>query len=735
MAEYRRTEISSGSLNTNTTIKKENVLNSYRSYTYNFTLAAIRRDQVNNPESYRNSELDLVILKSSGKGNSTLSTNVTPIERKNTSENSSADTNESSSQLVEGFNKKSPGRFDMFIDGVEISTLMGFSKEASTTIPTTLKFDVFEPYSINGFIEALHVAAVAGGYLTYAQASFVLKMEFIGYPDDESVEDSTAKKIELSERYFVFKFTGIEIDLSEKGTRYKCSAIPFNELGFGQSNVIKKPTNASGSTVQELLEDLMKNITSQILDANKSSKEGLNANKGDIYEIKFPTYEEQSINFDGVNDIGKSKILEPNKENTLYKFVDNGEDQQDAYNPTPGGKTKVTKASIIGSTPVVNFFNGSVLNEAIAAVIRDSTYLRDKLKNIKQNLDENDMFDYFLVSVDVEDQTEIDEESRKPFRKYTYVVTPYKIHFTKIPNYASQLFDSSKMKKRTVREYNYVYTGKNIDVLNFKLNFNLLYFEAIPYAMGNNNRPGSKDLASSPKVDSIQVKGDSQTVIKSNEIPVPKQDVVTYNTVPTDGKASQLLDDPYSVLAINLHEAVINSKVNMLTGEIQIIGDPLYLVTGSMANYRPKLNPDMPSVTVSGEAAHTLGEVLININFSNPIDINPLEDGGMMYFDKNKAPFSGIYKVLKAHSSFKDGQFTQRLEIIRIPGQTDNTKEVTNPEEKVISKPTSGEVSSETPETQDQTTNESPSNSDNSSNVSENLGTKSPLASMMEWYE
>jgi hypothetical protein len=40
-----------------------------------------------------------------------------------------------------------------------------------------------------------------------------------------------------------------------------------------------------------------------------------------------------------------------------------------------------------------------------------------------------------------------------------------------------------------------------------------------------------------------------------------------------------------------------------------------------------------------------------------------------MFFDPKRAPFSGVYRVLKVVSTFKDGDFKQRLNIMRLPGQ------------------------------------------------------------------
>lgn len=682
-----KAENSNSSQNTFT----ENVLNKYRSYTYNFTIFAIRRTELTDLSYKKTDEnLDLVVLKSSGKGSkSNLSTNVTPVQKrtnvkeqvltssgwKETTE-VSIENDSSGKALVESFNKNSPGRFDFFIDNVEINTTMGFSQESSTTIPTTIKFEVFEPYGINGFIESLHVSAVAAGYPSYPQAKYGLKMSFLGYPDDKPVEQLSPEKIDKSERYFIFSFTGLEVEVTERGTRYRCTAVPYSELGFGQSNVTKKPGSASGSTVQELLSDFMTNLTRQMIESNKAGKEGENTQSySDVYEIKFPSSTET------VNAIGQAKVLQPLKENTLYKFFDSGSAGASGYDANGTKPNNASpKRSLINSKPTINFFNNAAIHEIIAAVIRDSEYLRNKLQNIKENI-VDEMFDYFLISIDIEDTGIIDEQSRRFYKKYTYIVVPYKIHRTKIPNYAGQTIDSDSLKKRVLREYNYIYTGKNVDILNFKLNFNTLYFEAIPYALGNNERPGSKDLASVNAVSRPKLAPENIKKIQINQIPVPTQEVVPYNTVPVDGKAGQLLDDPYSILAINLHEAVVNSKASMITGEINIVGDPLYLVNTSNSDIT---NTDV--ITSNGEAAHKTGDLLITINFNNPVDVGSLENGGWAEFQFQKVPFSGIYKVIRVQSQFREGQFTQKLEIIRIPGQSTDNQTPSDPAEKVVSK-------------------------------------------------
>jgi hypothetical protein len=62
---------------------------------------------------------------------------------------------------------------------------------------------------------------------------------------------------------------------------------------------------------------------------------------------------------------------------------------------------------------------------------------------------------------------------RKVYAKnITYSVQPYSIY-----NVKSDVAPQGKIKN-FVKEYNYIYTGQNVDVLDFEINFNTLYYTA-----------------------------------------------------------------------------------------------------------------------------------------------------------------------------------------------------------------------------------------------------------------
>jgi len=691
---------------------EKNVLFGYRSISYHFTLAGLSKDYLKNPDKLRESTLDFVIAKSGGKGISGFTIPGAPTDneinasvptanddardrRLQIKQTAVNDKKIENIELVRNFNTTSPGRFDLFIDQVEIDTTMTFTKEANVTLPTKLQFDILEPYSINGFIEALHVAAVAAGFTSYINAPFVLKVEFWGYPDNDLLDFKDPVKIPDSERYFPFGLTGVEVEVTERGTRYKCNGVPYEQRYMGEPNKLKKPIKMSGSSVSEILTNFVKGLneqnTTMYLAAYKNGK----ANEVDEYKIKFVDWNETEGWVESTSGVlPTKKLVDLSRDNALYGMVNPAESgirsaykEQGKRQPTPEEKEKAP-ASIkyIPGKTAVHFQEGMNVNDVISAVVRDSEYIRDILKDIKKHTDAYGMVDYFQVRTETIVTDVQNPHLKRPAHIFTYVVSPYKIHYSKIPNLADNIINEKELKKLSRREYNYFYTGLNVDVLSFKLNFNTLYFEAIPAALGQKDQPDGKTAAGNQNTPQAKQSSVDNQTASQLQVPLNPKQVVETQIQSYSGTASQPLSDPYSELARNLHNAVVNSKSNMITADIEIAGDPFYLVTGGMGNYNPK--PAGPGKLKGGEASFNQQALMITVNFRNPIDILPLEQGGTMYFDANRIPFSGVYMVTQCGSSFRDGRFTQKLSIVRMPGQIlDYNVQATNIAQSVSTEP------------------------------------------------
>ena len=695
---------------------KNNVLNGYRSVTYNFTLAMLEKDEASQPEAYRDAELKYTILKSGGKGNTGITTDVIPIERvvgqkevtvterkrvgrdnfqkiDKTVKQDIKKMDYGAKDIVEGFNANSPGRFDMYINDVTIGTIMTSDDKSNSTTPTTMTFEVIEPYSMNGFIEALYVAALAAGYESYLDCCLLLKMQFYGYPDDEDLPEP--EEIEDSTRYFPIMLTNIDVDVTERGTRYKCEATASTDRAFGKPAEVKKPIKMEGSTIGEILTNFIANINQQVKESDDKSKKE-KPKDYDTYEIVFPSRNDKGELVDDPPNLAikNKKLNQILQDNILYSMPEpgdtkkpNGYQSDKAEKPTPADQAKKPESiKYIPGKTVINFPQGLKINDAISSVIKDSEYVKDIIESVakKKNPNIPDQFgfiEYFIINVETTNKKEKNSDTKKYYQHFKFLVVPYKVHYTRIPGYSQMDIKEETLKKSSTRTYNYIYTGQNTDVLSFKLNFNTLFFEAVPADMGNKTAKGAIDGAA--PANNVEIKSNTKeqdenmAAYKSRapaktatEMPKPpvKVEVTTIKNY-TGGVAAQPQSDPYSVMARQMHESVINSKASMVTGEMQILGDPFYLATGGIGNYRPKKEKAPRGTTDDGEVDHTYGSVLVTINFRNPIDYNSFEDGGMLNFDGNRVPFSGVYQVNEVTSTFKDGVFSQKLDIMRMPGQ------------------------------------------------------------------
>jgi len=650
-----------------------NILNDYRSVTYNITLATISRDGLKDPDLYRKSGLKYIIASSKGKQSRGISTDVTA--QANSTNTSDA------KQAVESFNKSSGGALDLYIDGLEIDSIITPNPKTGVSQSTTIKFEIYEPFSANGFIEALYTSALAAGWPNYLVACYLLKIEFYGYPDNINSPIAEPVLIDAT-RYIPIRITGSEMDVSEQGTKYRVSAIAYNEIAFSTPNRINSDISMEGVDVYEVLKNFFSNLNKSIQEATSKEVSG-RITIFNEYEIYFPKTPDpdRSINLDLAekNEIGKARMPDLLKENAIFKFVEpaSKEEQFDEDgNPITGDSRVLTQYSkgkesrLLPRKHGIQFSKGSNIHQVIEAVIVDSLYVKGILENIELAKKNNDgMIDYFQVMIHTEPKG-VDPITNEEKFKFKYIVCPYKIHYSMLPDQQNTRYRADSVKSYIKRTYNYIYTGKNIDVLGFKLNFNNLYFQAAMPKQGNSDRAGTANAASAAGSDVIKRQPGQAADAQKSSIPVP-QTISDPDAGSVRGRASPIRSDPYYQIAYQVNQALLES-VNMLTGDIDILGDPFYLSTAGMGNYLPKSKDN--AITVTGESNFNLGPVVVRVNFRNPIDID--ETTGLTKFSE-LTPFSGIYRVNQCRHILRDGVFKQSLKLMRYNGQileNDNRK-------------------------------------------------------------
>ena len=669
---------------------EKNTLYKYRSWVYNFTLGALSPRSLNDNTLLSKDIKQFTILDSAGKG-------TRPVGIGSTVGLSTSTNKEQVQSLIDGFQKNSSGHYDMFIDNVQIKTIAAAgSPQTGPSIATNITFDVYEPYGMAGFIEALQTTAKAAGYSDYVKGVFALRVQFQGYPDNQPVESSKPEVIQGTTRYFILTITSVNVDVTEAGTRYKVEAVPQPQMGFGLANKLSADIKVSGSTVGEVLTNFATAL-GEMTEAEAKARTGIAGNKYQISAPKLSTVlSPQSVKaalltgtFKGgseFSEIVKSKMNDDLKTPNIFKMADpaqfkNGYVDTRAYSTSTQSTAQTTSTNAARTTPtpkdqIVVFSAGSLIHECIAAIVRESYYTRDLMKeeSLLKAKNKDGLLTYFNVRLE-SDLGEFNPVENSFFHTWRYVLEPFQIHFTSIPGQDQGTHDVSPIKAKIKREYNYIYSGKNEDITKFNLNFNNLYFSAMPTAGGNPRSDVPASGAAAPGNQPKVIQGNSNA--GSNNT-----DPNSVGTAPTtqnpdsatrgkpNARASNPQGDAYATMALALHEKVMGN-VDMIQGTLEILGDPYFLTTGGMGNgdlklaeqYLTALGPD----NTGHEAPTTQGNVYININFRNPIDIDP--NTGMLKFS-DLLSYSGIYQVIELENHFKDGMFTQSLNILRVPGQT-----------------------------------------------------------------
>jgi hypothetical protein len=265
----------------------------------------------------------------------------------------------------------------------------------------------------------------------------------------------------------------------------------------------------------------------------------------------------------------------------------------------------------------------------------------------------------------------------------TYFVVPYQVWNTKHPN----LPKKSPVRANCVKQYNYLYTGDNRSVIDFQVEFDMLYFTTVAglkqIEIDNPNRKesGGTDGAdqTEPQLTSDNRKTGSNTITP-----------VTHNLIPHDARnaGNNLQQDPIAVALGTIQDSIYSGpNGEMLTVNMKIIGDPtlvkqddLFINIGeyydpngrSQSSDGIKLNSsNLKDASLNNNSIITdAGEVLAWVQVLVPPDIDENTGGLRLGASASSVnSFTGVYKIMEVQNEFSQGKFVQTLILIRYQEQ------------------------------------------------------------------
>ena len=680
---------------------KTNQLRKYSSYNVIFKLGTLSAYSVNFPDqTYIINGADVSILQSGGGG----------IDGKRI-------------QTVYdalGQSNGTPGNLEYFIDEFEMRAYIAPNRRTGMAQAMPFTFKVHEPYSAGLFLQSLQAAALEAGFSNYLKAPFMLEMDFIGWDDE-----GNATLVEDANRKIPLNLISVEFDVERSGSVYTVKATPWNEQALmDESMRIPDPIQVVGTTLLEALSLGEQGLSTIINSSLQKIADAKNMPSTDYYIVRFPT-QRTSANGIGTNPSGEGTNSATTDELEQIRSrlgVEAGEGIETIVNESLTGyfrglgigtrgnalfenlqSSATSDVSVIGASslvfedtrqdspfgldrftydsennvykrngieitlsnngvPTFSFDKGMSIQAIIEELVTISAYGR----TAPAHADGEGMVRWYKLEPQcfiVPDPT-IEAITGKVARIFVYNVVPYEVH-SSVFSGANSTHSTEERKKQIVKQYDYIYSGRNEDVLAFDLKFNAAFYTAIQgdfseLVAGEQTRNVENPVAANgaPAYNIVQngSGGNVQTTI---------QPVGTSGTYTGGGSYNMT---KAALLAQQFQRALLDSDVDLLTAEMEIWGDPYYIPDSGLGNYNAANSGVTSSLTATGSLDWQRSEVDILINFKTPIDYG--EDGYMEFPGgelgvRSVGQFSGVYKVLRVDTSVSENRLIQKLYLVR----------------------------------------------------------------------
>ena len=655
-----------------------NPLFAYASYTYSLGLACLSEEEANFPDKtyMAGKRLKALICKSA---------NADPNNR-----------------------IKTPyGKFDFFLDNLVLEQNIGFEKASNNTNVTNFSFTITEPYSMGLFMIACQQAAQTQKHDNWRDAPFLLTIEFRG-----NKETGTMSKIPGTNRFIPFYFSNITLTATEAGSVYKCDCMAIAGAALLTHNALfKTDVSPAGRTVQEILQTGEKSLQKIVNDSLQSMVEKKVVEVADQIVILFP--EEiatgEAAGAGSSNKETKSSATVSASASDVYEKLGVSESTinktlvQSSASANAIGKARVGfdqrrkgmqssgKENVVYNTKTSTWDRGKVVNDSSVAEMKFSqdTDIPNAINQVLL------LSDYSSAALDPANVTSegyrqwwrIDTQvfilgsneqkgtGVKP-KLFVYRVVPYHVHASRMmpPNTKPPGFDNGALKAGVVKHYQYLYTGKNVDITRFNIEIN----QGFATIMAADNLTNTRDKVTAGNTGGTDKGVDNNTApLVSGEAPPKKlgenPSIVRYAGTTTTtsglGGAGSGAETP-GVRASRLFQDCLSNINEMYNLDMDIIGDPYWIAQSGLGNYTSQ--PAGENLNKDNSVNYQTGETDILVNFRTPIDLN--QTSGLFKFSglTKSAPimmFSGFYNITNLTSTFANGTFKQNLQGFRRPGQ------------------------------------------------------------------
>ena len=588
-------------------------------------------------------------------------------------------------------------RDDFYFDSLSMKTVIGMNKNTRGTNAIDLSFSIIEPYGLTFLDRLLDVAndPRIGAGQNYVAQPYLLEIKFFG--SDALGEMSTP--IPEITKHIPIRLLGVKIKVGAKGSEYQVSAVPWSHSAFSQNNV-STPANfeIKATTVGDFFDTIgSEDIASKIAE-KKSQREEMELAKLDLADadssartqinnkiqklqasVNAPYLAESyagawnawqqkvaddkhvnfanKLKFNITSDtIASSPIVDPTKmpyNRSNFSIADAKTAQQSQNTavskatPTTGFDTNKMLFNITSGTSVIDVIN---------LVMRNSDFIkRQVLDPLSDKVDFKEGVDVQLYKIiPTIKLLEFDPYRNDYAKETTFHILPYSYKNTKEPNLPKSKITGA------VKEYNYIYSGKNIDIIELAIDFDSAYYTAKIVNRDNiETTSAAIGAADELSVGTDRSKKPAGAGTITPNIHDPQS--VDQSVAATGADTAKS-----SLVATTMKSLYSSSRGDMLNIRMKIIGDPHFIKQDDLF-----INPGDPSYDIkqqmvnSGSLNLDGGDVYVRLNFKTPVDMD--DATGLPRYNTRYANggFTGFYKVIQVENEFRGGQFVQTLNLVR----------------------------------------------------------------------
>lgn len=639
-----------------------NALNKYASYNYVFTLSGLSRDQINKPKSILSDPIHDPIARTGGIGKGNFSqfnstkykfSNFTGQDKKTKSATfKDVESVLPGARYADGVLKRG---HDIFFEKVNILAVPTPNDQRKLMNFTKIEMELTEPYGVTLF-EKLRACAFNNGYIDHVDCPYLLSLEFKGF-DSNGLERQVA-----SRRYMPIKITNCEMEITNAGTRYSVTAVPWSEFGATDRYLYNKWSGkAQGNTFSLACKDFSKFL-------NEKQQKEIDA---------------------GVRTLKDKYIItvDPNFENEIRSGTSN-------FDLEGGLGADPLRFDIPASTSIAKILTDMITQlepfNDMAKIVKNYWIEYDRLATDAGDTSiekfPDPMIPWFKIQTSVYVGLAFDGKRKVHQKEIRFHVKPYSIHvmnFT-VPGLSANTLWGKYAKKN----YKYIFTGENTEIMDLKLYYKYGYFQSrlLDGSRREGNDRDQKDISESSKLENIVKRYTGDAVYPEPLMPLRHEPgFQKAEDTATSDRGPQSTSDEFV-------DYLTNPRGDMMRVEMLVRGDPAFIGQDMFlpAENNFKFSGDEPVNTeISNEEVarfrgkyfdSNLGcfnydeaEPLVTLDFRFPTDIN--ENTGLVDFQNlENVQFSGLYKVTQVESMFDGGQFTQNLTMVRFNNQSGDFK-------------------------------------------------------------